>query len=307
MHLPGAARRPDGDAILCDVPREHASLVLGELRELGIEESGTIAVETGESALGELARKATEIAPAPADAVVWEEVEERTSESAELSGSFVAFMVLATLIAAVGILTDSLILIIGAMVVGPEFGPLAGVCVAVVQQQLALARRSLVALGVGFAAAIGATVLGTLILRAVRTAPDELSERSHPATLFISEPSTWSVIVAVLAGVAGVLSLTTAKSGALIGVLISVTTIPAAANVGVAAAYADWASSRGALVQLADQPLCDPRRGDRDAGRSSGRGSASLRRIRRASHPRTRSSTNRDGLRLSAPRTSEQT
>jgi len=47
------------------------------------------------------------------------------------------------------------------------------------------------------------------------------------------------------------LSLSTAKSGALIGVLISVTTIPAAANVGVAAAYADWSSFRGSLAQLA--------------------------------------------------------
>ena len=179
VHLPGAARRPTGDAILCDVPREHASLLLGELRKLGIEESGTIAVETGESALGQLAHRATEIARgAPADAVVWEEVEERTSESAELSGSFVAFMVIATLIAAVGILTDSLILIIGAMVVGPEFGPLAGVCVAVVQRRLPLARRSLVALGVGFGAAIGATVLGTLILRAVGTAPGRAERRA---------------------------------------------------------------------------------------------------------------------------------
>ena len=40
------------------------------------------------------------------------------------------------------------------------------------------------------------------------------------------------------------LSLTTAKSGALIGVLISVTTIPAAANIGVAAAYGDWGEAR---------------------------------------------------------------
>jgi hypothetical protein len=46
------------------------------------------------------------------------------------------------------------------------------------------------------------------------------------------------------------LSLTTAESGALIGVLISVTTIPAAANIGVAAAYRDWAELRGALAQL---------------------------------------------------------
>ena len=47
------------------------------------------------------------------------------------------------------------------------------------------------------------------------------------------------------------LSLSTAKSGALIGVLISVTTIPAAANIGLAAAYQDWASWRGSVAQLA--------------------------------------------------------
>ena len=58
------------------------------------------------------------------------------------------------------------------------------------------------------------------------------------------------MIVALLAGIAGVLSLTTAKSAALIGVLISVTTIPAAANVGVAAAYRDWDEFGGALAQL---------------------------------------------------------
>jgi uncharacterized membrane protein len=58
------------------------------------------------------------------------------------------------------------------------------------------------------------------------------------------------VIVALLAGVTGVLSLTTTKSGALIGVLISVTTIPAAANVGVAAVYGDWEAAAGAAAQL---------------------------------------------------------
>ena len=47
------------------------------------------------------------------------------------------------------------------------------------------------------------------------------------------------------------LSLLTARSGALIGVLISVTTIPAAANIGVAAAYRNWDECRGAALQLA--------------------------------------------------------
>jgi uncharacterized hydrophobic protein (TIGR00271 family) len=251
VRFPDAARRPRGDLVLCDVPREEASALLAELRELGLENEGTISVEEIESAPSRLARDAIRRARgSPADAVVWEQVEQRTSESAELSASFVSFMVLATLIAAVGILTDSQVLIIGAMVVGPEFGPLAGLCIAIVQRQLALARRSFVALAVGFPVAIAATFAATLGFRAADLTPDELDAASHPTTLFISEPSWFSVIVALLAGVAGMLSLTTAKSGALIGVLISVTTIPAAANVGVAAAYADWDEFGGALAQL---------------------------------------------------------
>jgi hypothetical protein len=98
-------------------------------------------------------------------------------------------MVLATLIAAMGILTDSQILIIGAMVVGPEFGPLAGICVAVVERRLRLARRSLAALAVGFPLAIGSALTATLLLRGVDRAPEALSAGSHPATLFISRPN----------------------------------------------------------------------------------------------------------------------
>ena len=51
FHLPGAARRPTGDLILCDVAREDASVVLSELRGLGLGEQGTIAVEEIDSSI----------------------------------------------------------------------------------------------------------------------------------------------------------------------------------------------------------------------------------------------------------------
>jgi uncharacterized hydrophobic protein (TIGR00271 family) len=164
--------------------------------------------------------------------------------------------VLATLIAAIGILQDSVILIIGAMVVGPEFGPLAGLCVALVQRRPPLARRSLRALAIGFPVGIGAAFSLALLLRALDSAPEFLTEVSRPATLFISHPDEYTVLVALLAGTAGAISLTTAKSGALVGVLISVTTIPAAANIGVAAAYGDWNEVVGATAQLGLNLLC---------------------------------------------------
>jgi uncharacterized hydrophobic protein (TIGR00271 family) len=249
IHLPGAAAKPEGDVLLCDVAREDASVIVGDLKELRIHERGTIAMEEVDSALSTAAIEAEKAAAGlPSDAVVWEEVESRTSEQTELSASFLAFMAIATLIAAVGVLIDSQILIIGAMVVGPEFGPIAGFCVAVVHKRRDLAKRSILALAVGFPVAITAAFLLTLLLRATGSAPDEVTDR--PFTAFISSPDEYSVIVALLAGVAGVISLTSAKSGALIGVLISVTTIPAAGNIGVAAAYGDGDEWVGAVEQL---------------------------------------------------------
>jgi uncharacterized hydrophobic protein (TIGR00271 family) len=249
VYLPRVAHKPEGDVILCDVAREDASVILSDLRELNVHREGSIAIESVDTAISVFAERAEEAASGtPSDAVVWEEVEARTSENTELSFSFVAFMTIAMLIAAVGIITDQLILIVGAMIVGPEFGPLAGLMVATVQLRGHLARRSLAALAVGFPVGIAITAIAALLIKWTGLGPDTIHHRA--LTSFISHPDSFSFMVAYLAGVAGVLSLTSAKSGALIGVLVSVTTIPAAANVGVAAAYADWNEFGGAIAQL---------------------------------------------------------
>ncbi len=252
IFLPGAARKPDGDVILCDVAREDASVIIEDLREMDIPRDGSIAIEQIDSHLSAEAERAVRAARgAPSDAVVWEEVEARTSESTELSASFLIFMVLACLIAAVGIYLDSPILIVGGMVVGPEFGPIAGLCVAIVHRRADAARRSLRALAVGFPLAIAAAYLFTLAARATGLLDADFETTQHALTDFISNPDAFSFIVAALAGTVGVLSLSATKSGALIGVLISVTTILAAANIGISAALGEWSEFRGSVLQLA--------------------------------------------------------
>ena len=252
VHLHAAAKKPDGDVIICDVAREEASVIIGDLKELDIPRVGSIAVENIETALSDAAEAAEKAAPGlPSDAVVWEEVEQRTSENTELSVSFLAFMVLAMQIGAVGILLDQPILIVGAMVVGPEFGPLAGLSVALVQRRADLARRSFTALGVGFPTGVLLAGLATLVFKAIGASPDDFLSSTNNLTGFISQPDFFSFFVAFVAGTVGILSLTNAKSGALIGVLISVTTIPAASNIGVAGAYGDWHDAGGAAAQLA--------------------------------------------------------
>jgi uncharacterized hydrophobic protein (TIGR00271 family) len=252
IYLERAAYKPEGDVILCDVAREDASVLISDLKELNIHEEGSIAVEVVDSQISEAAVAAEKAAVGlPSDAVVWEEVEARTSENVELSASFLAFMTLAMLIAAVGIYLDQTILIIGAMVVGPEFGPLAGLAVAAVEVRRDLAKRSLLALAVGFPVGITAAFLVTLALNGLVFLPEGFTSGQAGAfTDFISDPDFFSFFVAYLAGIAGVLSLTSTKSGALIGVLISVTTIPAAANIGVAAAMGEVDEWLGAMGQL---------------------------------------------------------
>lgn len=251
VHLEHAARRPEGDVILCDIARESASVILSDLKELDIPARGSIAVEEVDFSLSQAADDAERAAPGlPTDAVVWEEVESRTNENTELSISFVIFMIAAMQIATVGIVLDQPILIVGAMVVGPEFGPLAGICVAVVNRQRELARRSLMALVVGFAIGIAGALITSAIFIEIGVFASDFVQADHPLTEFISQPDFLSLFVAFVAGIAGTLSLTNAKSGALVGVLISVTTVPAAANVGVAGAYGDWHDAAGAAAQL---------------------------------------------------------
>ncbi|MEV6756078.1 DUF389 domain-containing protein [Streptomyces sp. NPDC051214] len=249
--VPGAARNPVGDVVMCDVAREAGDELIGGLRSLGIDESGSIAVENIDLSLSHRADQAEEDAPGEgADAVLWEQLSDATHEESTLSATYVAFITLATMIAACGVVLDNAILIVGAMAVGPEFGPLAGFCTALVQRAPRLAVRSLVAILVGFAVAMAVTVGFSHFMDAVGLFTERQLEQERPNTGFVYAPDWFSFVVAVLAGAAGMLSLTSAKSGALVGVAISVTTVPAAANAAVALSYGDAEQTWGSTEQL---------------------------------------------------------
>ncbi|NML50404.1 DUF389 domain-containing protein [Streptomyces sp. R302] len=249
--LPGAARDPSGDLVLCDVAREAGDELLHGLRELRLDQDGSIAVENIDLSMSERADTAEEDAPGEgADAVLWEQLATSTHEESTLSFTYLAFMLLATMIAACGVVLDNAILIVGAMAVGPEFGPLAGVCTAIVKRAPRLAVRSLMALLVGFLAAIAATTAFSLLMDWMGLFSREQLDAERPQTAFIWQPDPFSFVVALLAGAAGTLSLTSSKAGALVGVAISVTTVPAAANAAVALSYGEVGQTGGSVQQL---------------------------------------------------------
>jgi uncharacterized hydrophobic protein (TIGR00271 family) len=248
--VPGGFAKPEGCLVLADVARENATGVIKQLRDLDVQHRGSISIEEIDTILSDEADRVERAAPgAPDDGVVWVSVEQHLREDSRLSFAFIAFMTLAALIAGAGRITDQPILIVGAMVVGPEFAPIAAICFALAHPRLGMipaAVRALVT-GFGVAAAIATAVWAVAYSLGAFTSTQA---STGDLTDFIVRPDGWSFAVACLAGIAGTLSLTTAKSGPLVGVFISVTTIPAVGTLAVCLACGIWSEAGSALAQL---------------------------------------------------------
>lgn len=247
----GASRIPSGDVIVADVAREGTNAIVDRLRAMDIHHDGTIHVAPVDTWLSERGLEAQDTAPGySADAVLWVEVGARAYDDSELNWTYVTFMVLATLLAAIAIKLDSIVLVIGSMVLGPEFGPIAAIGLALVRRRTELLKRAVRTVLLGFLIGIAVTTAFGLVMRTLGwITTEDLVNR--PGTDFIYSPDRWSLIVSVIAAAAGVLSLTSARLGGLSGVFISVTTVPASGNVGLALAFGVWSEVRGSAAQLA--------------------------------------------------------
>ncbi|HEY7564528.1 MAG TPA: DUF389 domain-containing protein, partial [Acidimicrobiia bacterium] len=109
---------------------------------------------------------------------------------------------------------------------------------------------------VGFPVAIAAAAMVVVVLEAVGLVPGDAEPFERFIAQFVSRPNIYSAIVALLAGAAGMVAVTGAKSATLVGVLISVTTIPAAADIGISIAFANPGEMLGATVQLVINLAC---------------------------------------------------
>jgi uncharacterized hydrophobic protein (TIGR00271 family) len=249
--LPGAARLPDGDAVQFDLLNESANPVLRQLRGLHEDSRGSVTVgEVNVAMAGPRNATETRRYARREQIPVWAMVEGTIRSNATYPPSFYILLVIAGVIAAVGILTNSQILVIGAMVVGPEYFAIIAAALGCSKRDWPLVHESLTALGRGFVAAVIAAFLFALAIRAAGLAPAAFLNGVRPVAELINSPNIFSVVVAVLAGIAGVVSLTESRANALIGVFISITTLPAAASIGLSVAFGSWHDALGSLYQL---------------------------------------------------------
>ncbi|GAA2015518.1 MULTISPECIES: DUF389 domain-containing protein [Nocardioides] len=247
----GVVLEPAGDLVEADVAREKAGPVIRELTRLGLRERGGIVVTSPTGTPFDAADRLERAAPGhPDDAVIWESVEAAAEAGAVPTVSFHVFLVLAVVLAAVAVITDSAVLVIGAMVVGPEFSAIAATCAGLLLGRWGLVGRGLRLLVLSFLLAIVVVTLLAVLARATGLVTLEEVVRERPNTGFIWHPDRWSFIVALVAGAAGALALAIEKTATMVGVFISVTTVPAAGNLALGLAFLDGGEIRGSLAQL---------------------------------------------------------
>jgi uncharacterized hydrophobic protein (TIGR00271 family) len=180
--------------------------------------------------------------------LAWSELAMASRQYARAVPLYLTFMACAGVIADLGILTRSSILVVGAMALSPDLLPLCATCVGLVGRRPRLAGRAFLALMVGLGVAAVAAFVVTGMLR-VGGYPPANGSLGEGGLGVLPTVNVATLVVAAVAGVAGVLAFRT-RSSVAVGVAISITTIPAAAFIGAAVAVGDAAGLRGALAVL---------------------------------------------------------
>ena len=181
-------------------------------------------------------------------AMVWADLLGQAGEHARPVGRFLMLMAVAGIIAAYGVIYSNGILVVGAMAVSPDFLPIAATCIGLVARRRRLVGRAFWTLTAGLATAGVIAGALTAFLDVVDLLPSSF-EVGENALQGLTTVNSSTIVVALVAGIAGMLALET-RAAAAVGVAISVTTIPASAYLGVAAAVGEVDEASGALAVL---------------------------------------------------------
>ena len=218
-----------------------ADALLEELERLGV--APTTITLTRLEVVGQVASMSD-------SSLVWADVLAAAWHSARPIGRYLVFMLVAGVIACYGVIERNTILIVGAMAVSPDLLPITAIGVGIVGRNRHLASRALVTLLLGLAV----TVAAAAILAFVQNQLDLISagfslSRAAGALGGLTTVSHETIVVAFVAGAAGMLAIET-RASAGVGVAVSVTTIPAAGYLGVAAGVGEIDRASGALGVL---------------------------------------------------------
>ena len=239
VRLAGATR-PGHAVVEATVQPRAVDELLQSLRRLGV--SDPEVTLTRAEVLGRTSGQGAEAG------LVWEDVLGMAARNSRPIARYLAFMFAAGVIASYGVIEYNGILIVGAMAISPDLLPITAVGVGLVDRRLRLAGRAFVTLVVGMAFASAAAAASAFAQDQFDRIPSSFNiDSTVLGSLTTVDNET--IVVALAAGVVGMLALETRASSG-VGVAVSVTTIPAAAYLGVAVGLGESGNALGALEVL---------------------------------------------------------
>ena len=228
--------RGDFEALVSfPIPESGVEPVLENLEEAGIREDAYTIVMATETVISQRLTKLEQRYKGVR--ISREELIARAEDLAPAWSTYVAFLVLSTVIATAGLLLDSAATIIGAMVVAPLMGPAITASVGTVLGDDRLASRGVLfqvfglALAITVGAAVGWLLEGSFLL------PPELDIRTIPQVAERTTPTFLSLFLALGSGIAGAISVMRNAGSTLVGVAIAVALVPPAATAGLGIAW----------------------------------------------------------------------
>jgi uncharacterized hydrophobic protein (TIGR00271 family) len=186
----------------------------------------------------------------PLASVVWADLLSQANVNARPFARYLVFMATAAVVAAFGVIYANSTLVVGAMAISPDLLPITAAATALVLGRRRLAGRAVMALLTGLAVVCAVSALMTAGLHALSLIPTTPTSTQEGFLSGLSTVNISTPLVALAAGVAGMLALET-RASSTVGVAISVTTIPASAYLGVAAGVGESSKAAGALAVLA--------------------------------------------------------
>ncbi|MGB0092755.1 MAG: DUF389 domain-containing protein [Solirubrobacteraceae bacterium] len=227
--------------VLAHVSHDATDQILAELQALSVERADMTLMRIEELGGG--------VAGAEDTSLIWADVLGLAGSNSRLIGRYLAFMAVAGVIACYGVVDANPILIVGAMAVSPDLLPITATAVGLVGRSLRLAGKALLTLAVGMAVASVFAALFAYAQNQLSLLPSGFNI-NETVLRSLATVNDETIAVAFVAGVAGMLAFETRASSG-VGVAISVTTIPAAAYLGVAAGLGEGSKALGALAVLA--------------------------------------------------------
>ena len=178
------------------------------------------------------------------DAASNDEIRSRLLSGGQITGTNMCVMACAIIIASVGLNTDSVAVIIGAMLISPLMGSILALAYGTVSNDIYLVKKHMA----GFAFQIAASVLAATVyflLSPIKTATPQLIART--------QPTFYDVLVAIAGGAAGIIGQTRSdKSNNIIpGVAIATALMPPLCTCGYSIANGQWRMLGGALYLFA--------------------------------------------------------